>query len=53
MIFSCVASLMSISPVLTPSHMTMMRSDMRKSSGNSEEIMMMDLPSATRRFISL
>ena len=42
MIFSFVASLMSISPVLTPSHMTMMRSDMRRSYGSSEEFMMMD-----------
>ena len=51
MIFSCVASAISISAVLRPSHMTTMRSDMRKISVISEEIMMMDLPSAASSFI--
>ena len=46
MIFSCVASEISSSPVTRPSHMTTTRSDIRSSSGISEEIMMMDLPSA-------
>ncbi|CDB86613.1 unknown [Firmicutes bacterium CAG:170] len=47
MIFSCVASAMSSSPVLRPSHITTTRSDIRSSSGSSEEIIMIDLPSST------
>ena len=52
MIFSCDASAMSISAVFLPSHITMMRSLMRRISVISEEIMMMDLPCATSSFIS-
>ena len=37
------------SPVIRPSHMTMMRWLMRRISGSSEEIMMIDLPSAPAR----
>ena len=49
----CVASQMSNSPVIAPSLMTMIRSDIRRSSGISEEIMMMDFPSSTSWFMSL
>ena len=46
MIRSWSASAAVSSPVSRPSHMTMMRWLMRRISGSSEEIMMIDLPSA-------
>ena len=52
MIFSWVASAISNSPVFRPSHMTMIRSDMRRISGSSEEIMTMAFPEAASWFMS-
>jgi hypothetical protein len=53
-IATCVKLLneMSSSPVFRPSHMTMIRSDIRRTSGSSDEIIMMDLPCLTRSSIS-
>ena len=48
MMFSWLASLPSMTPVIRPSHMTMIRSDMPISSPISEEIMMMLLPCLAR-----
>ena len=53
MIFSCVASCISISPVFSPSHMTTILSDILKSSCISEEIIMSDFPSSASWFMSL
>ena len=40
------ASALSRTPVILPSHMTAIRWAMRRTSGSSEEIMMIDFPSA-------
>ena len=48
MMFSCVASLPSMKPVMRPSHMTMTRLDIPMISLISEEIMMMLLPCLAR-----
>ena len=51
-IFSCVASARESSPTLSPSCMTMIRSLIPRTSGNSDEIMMIALPERTNSVIS-
>ena len=47
-VFLRLASAADISPVMRPSHITMMRSLMRRISGNSEEIITIALPWSAR-----
>ncbi len=53
MIASWLAFSMGSSPVILPSDITMMRSLMRRISGSSEEIMMIDFPSRVSSFIKV
>src|ERR1700693_2307516 len=51
-IFSCVASARESSPTLSPSCMTKIRSLIPRTSGSSEEIIMIALPDRTNSVIS-